>query len=95
LIQRERREPSPGLGGDPRGLLYVGEGAIRARLSAHAEQALVREHRQGRVFAVARLECSWVRDPAWPSFQRLKLETDLIAAHVLELGTAPCGQFLG
>jgi hypothetical protein len=80
------------------GLVYVGEGAIRARVRAHARNGAADPQlktRQGRIFAeAAPLEYSAIEGP-WLSHQRLELETDLIAAHVLELGRAPPAQFIG
>jgi hypothetical protein len=33
--------------------------------------------------------------PGWLKHQRLELESDLIAAHVLTIGSPPVAQFLG
>src|SRR5437667_4851514 len=41
------------------------------------------------------LECSWVICTTWLPHQRLELENDLIAAHLLAVGSVPAGQFLG
>ena len=41
------------------------------------------------------LECSWVLNKAWLAHQRLELETDLIAAHILATGNVPAVQSLG
>jgi hypothetical protein len=78
------------------GLVYVGQGAMRARLSAHRRKTLdpastkpqdvvLRRHRP--------LEWSAV-EGSWEPHQRLELENDLIAAHVLELARVPPAQFL-
>ncbi|WP_147444237.1 MULTISPECIES: hypothetical protein [Corallococcus] len=76
-------------------LLYVGEGNIANRLQVHAKKVLVAGHAQGVLFAAAeRLECSWVAG-SWLDHQRLELENDLIAAHVLLTGAPPAAQFLG
>jgi hypothetical protein len=51
---------------------------------------------QGKVFLEAgALEASWVVNPNWRRHERLELENDLIAAHTLEVGHQPAGQFLG
>ncbi|MDQ3222839.1 MAG: hypothetical protein M3Q75_05090 [Gemmatimonadota bacterium] len=51
--------------------------------------------RQGHVFAAApTLEASWVGGE-WLPHQRLELEVDLIAAHMLVTGRLPLAQFLG
>lgn len=77
-------------------LLYVGQGAIPGRPLAHLAKAGVVEHGQGRIFAAqVRLECAWAINNAWLPHQRLVLENDLIAAHLLETGTIPAAQFLG
>jgi hypothetical protein len=77
-------------------LLYVGEGEVRGRLAAHRAEIAVPGHAQGRIFSDAGgPECSWALDDAWHRHQRLELETDLIAAHVLAAGEAPAAQFLG
>jgi hypothetical protein len=76
--------------------MYIGQGSISARLLAHLMKARDPRNEQGRVFAAgARLECSWVVNDAWLVHQRLELENDLIAAHVLVLEHAPPAQFLG
>jgi len=77
------------------GLVYVGEGRVRARLAAHAHK-LNQQSEQGRVFRRhAPLEFSALLDEGWLSHQRLELETDLIAAHALALGRPPAAQFIG
>jgi hypothetical protein len=77
------------------GLLYVGEGRIASRLRAHAAKGLRSEDRQGAVFAAApALEASWVAG-AWAAQQRLELEVDLIAAHLLATRHVPQAQFIG
>jgi hypothetical protein len=50
---------------------------------------------QARWFGVPDLECSWTTNDSWLGHQRLELENDLIAAHVLEHGAPPSAQFLG
>jgi hypothetical protein len=78
---------------DP-GLVYVGEGNVRDRLRAH-QAKIGRDHRQACILAEAgRLECSWVLSEHWLPHQRLELENDLIAAHVI-MGKPPTAQFLG
>ena len=102
LAQMARWCPSRGSGfyrirgGDPRTLLYVGQGLIPDRPLAHLAKTRLSDHGQGRIFAAeARLECSWVVHAAWLAYQRLELENDLIAAHILVTGKVPAAQFLG
>jgi hypothetical protein len=77
-------------------LLYIGEGKIRERLGAHVLKARVPNHRQSAFFAdPGTLETSIVISDAWYTHQRLELETDLIAAHVLTTGMTPAARFLG
>ncbi|XXF78878.1 hypothetical protein P2318_03725 [Myxococcaceae bacterium GXIMD 01537] len=69
---------------------------MAARLLAHRNKVQVPGHPQGALFRGAeRLECSWVLNAAWHDHQRLELENDLIAAHVLVMGALPPAQFLG
>jgi hypothetical protein len=77
------------------GLVYVGQGRIRTRLGAHLAKAARPDHPQARWFAALDLECSWTTNDSWLAYQRLELENDLIAAHVLEHGAPPSAQFLG
>jgi len=77
-------------------LLYIGQGIIKARLANHLDKAQNPKTEQGHVFANAGiLECSWVINNSWVHHQRLELENDLIAAHLLFIETAPIAQFLG
>lgn len=82
---------------DPRnpGLLYVGQGKVRQRLAAHLGKGAIAGNAQGVLFGAGRLECSWVLDDSWLVHQRLELENDLIAAHVLATQTVPPAQFIG
>jgi len=83
-------------GSAPSRLLYVGQGRIPERPLQHLAKTLVADHRQGQLFAAEdRLECSWVVDASWYPHQRLELECDLIAAHLLVTGEVPAAQFLG
>lgn len=75
-------------------LIYIGQGLVRARLLAHLLKGKQPTHRQSALFTRA-LECSWVIGSAWLPHQRLELENDLIAAHVLAAGTIPRAQFFG
>jgi hypothetical protein len=78
------------------GLVYIGEGSIRARLVTHMAKGRSPRDEQGRVFAVHfGLECSWMINNDWLPHQRLELENDLIAAYVLVLERIPPAQFLG
>ncbi len=77
------------------GLLYVGQGALRARLRRHVAKVRDQDDPQGGIFAAApALACSWVIGD-WLPHQRLELENDLIAAHILTTGGVPAAQFLG
>ena len=76
-------------------LLYIGEGKVRERLRAHLAK-VGRDHQQGQLFSAAgELRCSWTLSSTWLAHQRLELETDLIAAHMLATGQPPVAQFLG
>ena len=81
-------------GGQP-GLAYVGEGGISSRVRAHLAKVRSPGHEQGQVLAsLVPLQVSWV-EGGWVSHQRLELENDLIASHVLVEGRAPAAQFIG
>ncbi len=83
-------------GGGHGALLYVGQGLIASRLLAHLAKTRVFGHTQGQLFAAAApLACSWVVNDAWLSHQRLELENDLIASHLLVTGAIPLAQFQG
>ena len=83
-----------GGGGQP-GLAYIGEGAITGRVRAHLAKLRLQGHEQGQVLAaLGPLQVSWVEGP-WVSHQRLELENDLIASHILVEGRPPRAQFLG
>jgi hypothetical protein len=83
-------------GAAPSVLLYVGEGAIGARLRSHGRKAAVPKDRQGQVFATnGVLEASWVADATLSSPQRKELEMELIGAHVAARDRPPKAQFLG
>lgn len=98
----EWRNAPDGLGlyrirGTADGLVYIGEGATRARLDTHRRKTLDpastrTQHQVLRQYGP--LEFSTVAGP-WEPHQRLELETDLIAAHILELGIVPPAQFIG
>ena len=76
-------------------VVYIGEGAIRERVRAHLAKLRLADHAQGRILATeAPLAVSWVEGP-WQRHQRLELENDLIAAHMLAVGRPPVAQFLG
>ncbi len=83
-------------GDDGYTLLYVGQGRIPDRPLAHLTKALKPLDPQGSILErQRRLECSWIINEAWLSHQRLEIENDLIAAHILETGELPAAQFLG
>ena len=76
------------------GLIYIGQGTIRARLAAHLGKVNRPTARQSEWFA-GPIESSWVVHTAWYPHQRLELENDLIAAYLLTTGDVPPAQFLG
>ncbi|WP_156665260.1 GIY-YIG nuclease family protein [Rhodococcus phenolicus] len=77
-------------------LLYVGQGALPNRPRAHLAKIAKADHAQGAILAMQKsLEVSWVATPELASHQLLELENDLIAAHVLHMGSAPAAQFIG
>jgi hypothetical protein len=80
------------------GLLYIGEGVLQHRLHAHLLKCCAgrpSRTRQELVFAEAKdPEFAYVAGE-WHAHQRLELETDLIAAHLLALGRVPPAQFIG
>ena len=80
------------------GLVYIGEGRISQRLGAHLGKGGVDPavaSAQQLVFVESvEPEYSCVIG-GWEAHQRLELETDLIAAHVLRLGRPPLAQFIG
>ena len=82
---------------DDESLLYIGEGKIKSRLKAHLDKINRPEDVQGQIFARSELQFSWVYTGEWKEHkhQRLELENDLIAAHLLSRGSVPAAQFLG
>lgn len=77
-------------------LLYVGQGRIRSRLIAHYFKAQHQTGEQGRIFgSSSSLYCSWVINNSWLMHERLELENDLIAGHLLYTHKIPAAQLLG
>jgi hypothetical protein len=77
-------------------LLYVGEGKIRDRVSAHMKKGQKADHPQAFAFAdPAGIEASFIQRGDLPKHQLLEMENDLIAAHVVRVGVGPVAQFLG
>lgn len=77
-------------------LLYVGQGKVRERVKVHVKKSEKPEHPQARTFSDPQyIELSYVSRSDLAEHQRLEIENDLIAAHVLGMGTAPAAQFLG
>lgn len=74
-------------------LLYVGQGALQTRLTAHAQKSA--DHVQGRFFQGPGVDARWVTLPEHTSNQLQELENDLIAAWFLATGAPPKAQFLG
>jgi hypothetical protein len=83
-------------GDEDASLLYIGQGVIGARLVAHVRKRSDLTNPQGGIFgSVRRLECSYVVNDAWEDHQRLEVENDLVAAHVISAGSVPAAQFVG
>lgn len=83
------------LAGQTSDLVYIGEGRVAARLRTHLAK-LGAGTQQGTIFAAnAPLAFSCVLSDDRLRNQRLELETDLIAAHVIATQHAPVAQFLG
>ena len=83
------------IAGRTSGFVYIGEGLVAARLRTHLAR-LGSATQQGRIFAAnAPLVFSWVLNGAWLRNQRLELEPDLIAAHVVAMRHAPVAGFIG
>jgi len=77
-------------------LVYLGQGIVAVRLRDHLRRGRQDDHPQAAYFhAHGTLEASWTLCDGWLDHQRLELENDLIAAHVLSFGSAPAAQFLG
>jgi hypothetical protein len=85
----------PGSGSQPGGVGLCGAGADQDTAWGAPGQGGRPDHLQARWFAALDLECSWTTNDGWLAHQRLELENDLIAAHVLEHGAPPSAQFLG
>lgn len=81
--------------GDER-LLYIGQGLVRSRLSAHLAKATQTGQRQSALFS-GDIEAGWVGfdESSLASQQLLEVENDLIASYVLRTGELPAAQFLG
>ena len=77
-------------------LLYIGEGKIRDRVSAHMKKGRMPDHSQAFAFAdPTDIEVSFIRRGDLTKHQLLEVENDLIAAHVVRVGAGPVAQFLG
>ncbi|SMF70765.1 hypothetical protein SAMN02982917_3932 [Azospirillum oryzae] len=77
-------------------LTYIGQGIIAKRICAHLAKAKATEHRQAALFSdPAALEVSFATDLQWLPHQRLEIENDLIASHLLVTGKVPYAQFIG
>lgn len=74
------------------GFVYIGQGSIRGRLQTHWRNAVIHTRdgspQQRALTSDGMREYSSVTGP-WLSHQRLELETDLIAAHILSSGVVP------
>jgi len=78
------------------GLVYVGQGRVADRIASHLKKGSAAGHsQQGHFNDPASLEVSWVLSGEWLDHQRLELENDLIASHVLTFGYPPAAQFIG
>ncbi|MBT4016599.1 MAG: hypothetical protein HOE62_01520 [Alphaproteobacteria bacterium] len=77
-------------------LLYIGEGKIRDRVTAHMKKGRIPDHPQAFAFAdPADVETSFIQRDDLTKHQLLEVENDLIAAHVIQVGEVPAAQFLG
>jgi hypothetical protein len=77
-------------------LLYIGEGKIRDRVTAHMKKGRIPDHPQAFAFAdPADVETSFIQRDNLTKHQLLEVENDLIAAHVIKVGEVPVAQFLG
>jgi hypothetical protein len=77
-------------------LLYIGEGKIRDRVTAHMAKGKRPDHPQAFAFAdPAGIEASFIQRDDLAKHQLLEVENDLIAAHVVWVGVGPVAQFLG
>ena len=74
-------------------LIYVGQGRILDRVRAHLAKARIAGHRQAPHFSQI-LDVSWVGFKG-PAVHLLEHENDLIASHVLTVGSPPVAQFIG
>ena len=76
------------------GLIYVGQGRIVDRIKNHRAKADDPTHAQY-AFFIGDLAWHWVALPDMHRTQRLEIENDLIAGHMLVHRRSPGGQFLG
>jgi hypothetical protein len=77
-------------------LLYIGEGKIRDRVTAHMAKGRIPDHPQAFAFAdPGAVEVSFIVLDDLAKHQLLEVENDLIAAHVVRVGGVPVAQFLG
>ena len=77
-------------------LTYVGEGKIKDRVEAHLKKGEQPNHSQAFAFSEPQfIELSYIQRHDLAKHQRLEIENDIIAAHVLQLGEVPSAQFLG
>jgi hypothetical protein len=76
--------------------VYIGEGRIQgAARHACAKGRSPRDEQDRLLAPPVGLECSWVANGTWLPQQRLGLEYDLIAVHLLVLERIPPAPFLG
>lgn len=75
-------------------LVYVGQGALAARVESHRAKSRAPSHRQAALFSDP-IEVSFSPLDRTPTRHLLEIENDLIAAHVLTYGRPPEAQFLG
>jgi hypothetical protein len=77
-------------------LLYVGEGKIRNRVTAHMAKGKKPGHPQAFAFTdPSDVEASFIQRDDLAKHQLLEVENDLIAAHCIQIGVVPVAQFLG
>jgi hypothetical protein len=81
-------------GPDETALVYLGQGAVRARRRSHLAKGNMADHRQWAGLRGSAAS-SWFSAAELTSQQLLEMACDLIASHVLHVGVSPAVQFVG
>lgn len=77
-------------------LVYVGEGKVGNRVTAHLKRAASCDLKGAEFLAAAgEMECSWTINNDGYNHQRLRMEKDLIEAHIMQTNRTPSAQFRG